>query len=188
MKQFQKCVTTSMEIMDVILIYYCIHQKSGLTNVPLRYLCSCSSPGLETTDLIAENNSFQNTIQPTLKFILVRDVTAMHACTSYQWSRSMFAWCHCRCESNQGCTSHTRISQSNLFSSFLLCAPFTHLCTGLHRCMCTLWHPENMHALSTCAWVKLSWSCSHACCEIRTQFTFLNCSLIWCDWCALKTS
>ncbi len=50
-------------------------------------------------------------------------------CTSYQWLRPMLAWCHCGCESNQGCTSHTRISQSNLFSSFLLCASFTHPCT-----------------------------------------------------------
>ncbi len=58
----------------------------------------------------------------------------------------------------------------------------------LHRCMCTLWHPENMHALGTCAKCKFSWSCGHACCEIRTHFTFLNCSLIWCDWCTLKTS
>ena len=51
----------------------------------------------------------------------------MHASTSYQWFISLLAWCHCRCESNQGCTSHTRISQSNLFSSFLLCASFTPL-------------------------------------------------------------
>ncbi len=65
----------------------------------------------------------------TLKLALVRDVIPMHTITSFQWLRPMFAWSHCRCESNQGCTSHTRISQSNLFSSFLLCASFTHPCT-----------------------------------------------------------
>jgi hypothetical protein len=66
---------------------------------------------------------------PTLKLTLVWDVIPMHAFTSYQWFRPMLARCHCRCESNQGCTSHTRISQSNLFSSFLLCASPTHPCT-----------------------------------------------------------
>ncbi len=41
------------------------------------FLFTCSK-----IDLIAANNSFQNTIQQTLKYTLVRDVIQMHMCTS----------------------------------------------------------------------------------------------------------
>jgi hypothetical protein len=55
----------------------------------------------------------------------------------------------------------------------------------LHRCVRTLWHPENMHALGACAEVKLSWSWVMAAVRFALNSRFWT-VLIWCAWCTFK--
>ena len=103
-------------------------------------------------------------IQRTLKFTLVWDVIPLHTFTAYQWFRPLLAWCHCRCESNQGCTSHTRISQSNLFSSFLPCDVriLALHASGAHGTPCV--HDSCTHQI--CMSYSYHW-CSFLLCDSR---------------------
>jgi hypothetical protein len=187
-KQFQKCRTTSMETTYARQLNDCYLSETRFAEranaIPVFLFFTC-----------ARNNSsdcgkrfIPSMIQRTLKFTLVWD--------GYQCTRS-----HPISDSDPcslGLIADARVTKAAHHtpeSANQICFPPS--CSvlpshtpahWLHRCMCTLWYPESMHTLGTCASVNLSRAWGHGCCEIRTPFSISNYSLIWCDWCPLKTS
>ncbi len=70
-------ITYAIQIKDLLLSETMFDKRT--MEIPVLLF----STSARTIDLIAENNSFQNMIQPqTLKFTLVRNVMPMHAFTS----------------------------------------------------------------------------------------------------------